>query len=162
MNSHREASLVWHNEERAGSDSSFWQIRTGILVSALPILVPSRGLTWGLSGMVARDPPTKPASELLLAPCPHGRQLNPMGNMWPPHRCSLMDGFPMEAALVPRWIKFMKTCRLGWPRVGGQGQGVNIECRQRLRCERWKRFPDVVRVAQQCECIVWKNHYNAV
>ena len=113
-------------------------------------------------GMVARDPPTKPASELLLAPCSHGRQLNPMGNMWPPHRCSLMDGFAMEAALVPGWVKFMKTCRLGWPRVGGQGQGVNIECRQRLRCERWKKFPDVVRIAQQWECIVWQNHYNTV
>ena len=136
MNSHREASLVWHNEERAGSDSSFWQVWTGVLVSVLSILVPSLGLTWGLSWAYGGHgpPPPHKASIWAAAYTPtHERQLNPNGThvtklaRAKPHRRSLMDGFPMEVALVPRWVKCMQTrSRLRLPGVRGAGQGGSV------------------------------------
>ena len=161
MNNHREASLVCHNEERAGSDSSFWQVWTGALVSVLSILVPSPGLTWGLSWGYGGQGPTHKASIWAAAYTPtHGRQLNTDGKhatklaRAKPHWCSLMDGFPMEVALASRWVKSIQTrSRLGWPGAWGWGQGVSIECGQRFSFERWKIFPDVVMVAQQCKCI---------
>ena len=66
-------------------------------------------------GIMAKYPPKKPASQMLLVPPIHLRQLNPngrhvnkVGKSQINHQCSLMDVFPIKVELIPRLVKFVK------------------------------------------------------